>query len=732
MATAPTTPDRTDAHTTLSERDSKALLAEYGVPIAPERVVADASAAGAAADELGYPVVAKLNGDAIAHKTERGLVKLRLNDRGAVEAAAAELFAAAVPDDGDVSVLVAPMISGNRELIAGVVRDPQFGPTVMLGVGGILAEAVADVVFRPAPVDDVTASEMIDDLATQKLLGAFRGEAAVDRSQLVEIIVGLGRLAAERDDLASVDINPLIVQPDGSVVAVDGLVELGDGTTSGRPRARQRPSDEQFRALFEPKGVLVTGASTHPGKFGFVSLHNLLASGYAGGVYGTNLKGEEVLGVKTVADIAELPDDAIDLVFVCTPAAANPDLLRACAAKGVGAAFLTSAGYGEAGDEGQRAEEELVALADELGILLAGPNGQGVVSTPVNLCAQIVAPYPPAGGIGVASQSGNFVSSFMNMSRASGVGISRAVSAGNAAAVTVADYLDWYADDPATSVGLAYVEGISDGRGLMDRLAGAAARKPLVLVKGGATEGGAQAAASHTGALAANDKIFDGECRAAGIIRAGTVTEAFEAAASFATQPLPKGPNTIVLTTAGGWGVVTADAITRDPDIVLMDLPTDLQAAIDTKLPPRWSRNNPVDCAGGEVRDTIPEVLALIAEHPDVDAVIYLGLGIQSNQARMMREGRFYPDHGLERIVAYHERQDERFAEAAHALSVANDKPILVATELAVADPENAGPATVRRLGRLCYPSGGQAVTALGHMVRYAKFRRVRGEVRGR
>jgi acetyltransferase len=723
MATPPTTPDDFDARTMLSERDSKALLAEYGVPIAAERIVDDATSAGTAADELGYPVVAKLNGDAIAHKTERGLVKLRLADRRAVEAAAADLLAAATPADGDVSVLVAPMISGNRELIAGVVRDPQFGPTVMLGVGGILAEAVADVVFRPAPVDAVTASEMIDDLGTQKLLGAFRGEAAVDRDQLVEVIIGLGRLAAERSDVASVDINPLIVQPDGSIVAADGLVEHGASTDAVRPTARPRPTDEQFRALFDPKGVLVTGASTHPGKFGFVSLHNLLASGYTGGVYGTNLKGEEVLGVRTVADIAELPDDAIDLVFVCTPAAANPDLLRACAAKGIGAAFLTSAGYGEAGDEGQRAEDELVALADELGILLAGPNGQGVVSTPANLCAQIVAPYPPAGGIGVASQSGNFVSSFMNLSRASGVGISRAVSAGNAAAVTVADYLDWYADDPATSVGLAYVEGIVDGRGLMDRLAGAAARKPLVLVKGGATEGGAQAAASHTGALAANDKVFDGECRAAGITRAATVTEAFEAAATFATQPLPKGPNTIVLTTAGGWGVVTADAITRDPDIVLMDLPEDLRAAIDEKLPPRWSRNNPIDCAGGEVRDTIPEVMTLIAEHPDVDAVIYLGIGIQSNQARMMREGRFYPDHGLERIVAYHERQDERFAEAAHELSVSTGKPILVATELAVADPDNAGPATVRRLGRLCYPSGGHAVTALGHLIRYASYR---------
>ncbi len=726
------TPDTTtgpDAHTTLSERDSKALLLDYGVPVAGERVVADASGAGAAADELGYPVVAKLNGDAIAHKTERGLVKLRLGDRAAVEAAASELLAAARPEDGEVSVLVAPMISGNRELIAGVVRDAQFGPTVMLGVGGILAEAVADVVFRPAPVDALTASEMIDDLATQKLLGAFRGEQPVDRQQLVDVIVGLGRLASGRDDVASVDINPLIVQPDGRLVAVDGLVELrptGSGANGASAPTRSQPTDEQFRALFEPKGVLVTGASTHPGKFGFVSLHNLLASGYAGGVYGTNLKGEEVLGVQTVADIAELPDDSIDLVFVCTPAAANPDLLRACAAKGVRAAFLTSAGYGEAGDDGERAERDLVALADELGILLAGPNGQGVVSTPKHLCAQIVAPYPPAGRIGVASQSGNFVSSFMNMSRASGVGISRAVSAGNAAAVTVADYLDWYADDSETSVGLAYVEGIVDGRSLMDRLASAAARKPLVLVKGGATEGGAQAAASHTGALAANDKVFDGECRAAGITRAASVTEAFETAATFATQPLPKGPNTIVLTTAGGWGVVTADAITNDADLVLMALPADLRAQIDAKLPPRWSRNNPVDCAGGETRDTIPEVLAMIAEHPDVDAVIYLGIGIQSNQARMMREGRFYPDHGLERIVAYHERQDERFAEAAHELIDSTGKPILIATELAVADPNNAGPATLRRLGRLCYPNGGSAVTALGHLVRYAKHREAR------
>ena len=172
------------------------------------------------------------------------------------------------------------------------------------------------------------------------------------------------------------------------------------------------------------------------------------------------------------------------------------------------------------------------------------------------------------------------------------------MSAGNAAAVTVADYLDFYADDPATAVGLAYVEGITDGRALFDRLGAAAARKPLVLVKGGATEGGARAAASHTGALAADDKVFDGECRAAGITRAATVEEAFEAAATFATQPAPAGPNVVVLTTAGGWGVVTADAITRDPDLQLLALPDDLRdgdrpaaaAALEPQQPRRLRR----------------------------------------------------------------------------------------------------------------------------------------------
>jgi acetyltransferase len=711
---------------TLSEAASKTLVARYGVPLLDERTAPTVDDAVAAADAIGYPVVLKLCGEAIAHKTERGLVRLGVADTIAVRVAASELLASATPDDGAVELLVAPMVRGDRELIAGLVRDPQFGACVMLGVGGVLAEALGDVAFRLAPCDDLDADELVEDLATQALLGPFRGQPAIDRDALRAVVTGLARLAADRPDVASVDLNPLIVV-DGRPVAVDALVELAETEATATTPARARASNEGMRALFEPRGVVVAGASTHPGKFGFVALHNIRASGYSGRIAATNLEGTSVLGVDTVRSVDELPDGPWDLVFVCTPAGANPELLRACAKRGMRAAFVTSAGYGEAGDAGRQAERELVALAADLGMVLAGPNGQGIVSTPASLCAQIVAPYPPAGRIAIASQSGNFVSSFQNWAVETGVGVSRAVSAGNAAALTIADYLDWYADDDETSVSLVYLEGVADGRAAFERLRDAARRKPVVLVKGGTTAGGQRAAASHTGSLASDDRIFDGMCRQAGITRVATVEEAFEAAATFATQPRPAGPRTAVLTTAGGWGVVTADAVVASGALTLAPLPDDLRAAVDEKLPPRWSRNNPIDLAGGETRDTIPEVIELVAGHPEIDAIVYLGLGIQSNQAALMRSGPFYPDHGLERIVAYHERQDARFAQSAADVSDATGKPILTATELAVAAPDNPGPATVRATGRLCYASANRAVTALAHLWRDARYRQRRG-----
>jgi len=211
--------------TTLSEVASKQLLARFGVPVLDEQTVADPDAAARAADAIGYPVVLKLCGDAIAHKTERGLVRLGLRDAASVREAAARLLAAATPADGAVELLVAPMVGGTRELIAGLVRDPQFGPCVMLGLGGIFAEAVGDVAFAVAPLARGDAEDLIDALQYKNVLGPFRGEPAVDRAALSRVLESLGRIGAERADVRSIDINPLIVAGSQPVV-IDALVEL--------------------------------------------------------------------------------------------------------------------------------------------------------------------------------------------------------------------------------------------------------------------------------------------------------------------------------------------------------------------------------------------------------------------------------------------------------------------------------------------------------------------------
>jgi acetyltransferase len=488
--------------------------------------------------------------------------------------------------------------------------------------------------------------------------------------------------------------------------------------------ASDRPGlTDRFRQLFDPAGVVVVGASTHPGKFGFAALHNVLAAGYAGRVFAVNRDGEPVLGHPTISDLVDLPDGGADLAVLCTPPSANAELLKAAAAKGVGAVYVASGGYAESGEEGRRAQAELAAVAGDAGVLLVGPNGQGLVSTPSALCAQIVAPYPPPGPIAVASQSGNISSSLMNLAGRFGVGISRAVSVGNAAAVGVADFVEYFADDPETRVVVVYIESVSDGRRLIERLGRVAVRMPVVVVKGGRSPAGARAAASHTGALASDDRVFDGACRQAGLIRVESVEAAYDTAATLATQPLPPGGNVAVVTTAGGWGVLASDAIAATRGLRLVPPPDDLVAELDRRLPARWSRDNPIDLAGGETSETIPEVLGLVARHPAIDAVVVLGLGVQGNQARFEATGPFFPDHGLGRIVHFHERQETRYQEVVASLVAETGKPVLVATELTVSDPDNPALLAAARTGLGAHASAERAVLALGRLRWYARWR---------
>ena len=274
---------------------------------------------------------------------------------------------------------------------------------------------------------------------------------------------------------------------------------------------------------------------------------------------------------------------------------------------------------------------------------------------------------------------------------------------------------------------IAYLEGLSDGAQFVESLRAFTACKPLVVVKGGVAGEGARAAASHTGSMATDDRVFDGICAQFGALRADSVEAAYEWAASFATQPLPAGRRVVVFTTAGGWGVLAADACAA-AGLEVLPLPESIRARIDELVPARWSRNNPIDLAGGETRDTIPEVLDLICAHEEVDAVVHLGIGIQAASANALASGPFYPEHGLERIVAYHVRQDRRYAQAAREASERHGKPVLTATELVNTDRAygNSGPRGVQEEGRVCYPSAHRAVRALRALVDYAEYRRLR------
>jgi acetyl-CoA synthetase (ADP-forming) len=212
----------------LSEFDSKALLRSYGVQTVEEALAEDPEGAVRCARTLGWPVAVKLCATGLAHKTERDVVRLGIADEAGVREAANNLLARRAAEEGDARLLVQRMVRGRRELILGLVRDRQFGPCVMLGLGGILAEAIRDVVFRVAPLSAIDALEMIEDLRAIHLLGPFRGEPAVDREALAAALVALGRIGTEHDEILSIDVNPMIVE--GALpVAVDALVERDAG-----------------------------------------------------------------------------------------------------------------------------------------------------------------------------------------------------------------------------------------------------------------------------------------------------------------------------------------------------------------------------------------------------------------------------------------------------------------------------------------------------------------------
>jgi acyl-CoA synthetase (NDP forming) len=635
----------------LDERDAKALLAQYDIPTPLGVVVHTAEEAALAFRALGRPVVLKALGADIQHKSDRGLVAVDLRDEATVRTAFHRLMDLSA--GRAAGVLVEEMVPHERELLVGMRRDEQFGTVVAFGLGGIFTEVLHDVAFALAPLDEGDAQDLIAQLAARRLLGPVRGLPRVDTGELARIIGMVAQMAADHPEVAEIDVNPLLVSGD-SLVAADALVILrpaggaaggtvadacaagpsaatGAATLVGRSLLTLadpcRPAPN-LEAVFNPRGVAVVGASDDVTKWGGSLLRNLIDGGYAGRIYPVNPRGGTIFGLPAATDLDELPGlpGGPDLAVVALGAAQATAVVAACGRRGISAAMVIAAGFGEAGAEGARLERDLARAARDGNVTLIGPNCMGVLANSARLNAVgFVTLRPEAGPLSVVSQSGNIGTQLLMAAERRHVGLEKYISTGNQALTDAGDVLEYLAGDPHTSVIAMYVEGLEDGRRFFEVARQATPAKPVVVMRGGMTAYGRRAASSHTGAMAGSAEIFRAAVRQAGVLLAADPDEAMDLAACLAYLPLPRGPRVAVVTLGGGWGVLTADALAGS-GLELADLPADLLAAVDELLPSYWSHGNPIDLVAS-VRGGVPErIIELVADSDAVDSILALAL----------------------------------------------------------------------------------------------------------
>ncbi len=377
--------------------------------------------------------------------------------------------------------------------------------------------------------------------------------------------------------------------------------------------------------IFSPRRVAFIGASNSKAKWGGIVFRNIVKGKFEGGLYPINPKEEIIQGHKVYKDVNDVPHN-IDLALFSIPAAAMPGAVSSCVKKGIKAGVVISAGFAELGDAGLDLQKEMVSEANKGGMVLVGPNGQGIVSPSQKFYPWFPSFRPDPGVVGIASQSGNVSTTFAENLGEFGFGCSKIISAGNCADLGWPDYLEYFRQDPQTKVVLLYMEGTSDGREFFDAAKQTALEKPIVLLKSGRTRAGSAAASTHTGVLAGSDSVFDAACRQAGIYRADTLNEASVMAAALVSSPLPKGKRIAMVTGGGGYGVIAADSASK-LGLDLVGFSDETINKLKEMLPPWWAPNNPVDMVAGLGYGGPLEIIPVLMESGEVDGVILLGVG---------------------------------------------------------------------------------------------------------
>ncbi|MFB9903643.1 acetate--CoA ligase family protein [Allokutzneria oryzae] len=611
---------RAEGRTSLTAPEGRAVCTAYGIPTPEEGLAGSPEEAVRLAERIGLPVVLKIVSPDILHKTEAGGVLVGLTTAEQVADGYRTIVSNALRYNENAQVLgvqVQRMLEEGQEVIIGAATDPTFGKIVAFGLGGVLVEVLKDVTFRLAPTTTAEARSMVEGIAAAEVLRGVRGAEPVDAEALALLIHRVAELVTDFPQLAEIDLNPVLATPAGAT-AVDVRVVVDDRAAVEPVRLSQEEILASMNRIMRPTAIAVIGASSEPGKIGNSVMRNLVDGGYRGDIHPINPKATEILDRKAFASIADVPGE-VDVAVFAIPAKLVPRALEEAGAKGVAGAILIPSGFGETGDH--ELQDEVVSIARKHNVRVLGPNIYGYYYTPERLSATFCTPYDVQGGVALSSQSGGIGMAILGFSRSSGMGVSAIVGVGNKADIDEDDLLTFFEADHNTQLVAMHLEDLKDGRSFAETAKRVSRTKPVVVLKAGRTAQGAKAASSHTGALAGDDKVYDDILRQSGVIRAPGLNDMLEYARGLPLLPTPRGENVVIITGAGGSGVLLSDACV-DNGLRLMAIPSDLDEAFRAFIPPFGAAGNPVDITGGEPPSTYRDTIALALRDERVHALV--------------------------------------------------------------------------------------------------------------
>ncbi|MEW6443826.1 MAG: CoA-binding protein [bacterium] len=480
-------------------------------------------------------------------------------------------------------------------------------------------------------------------------------------------------------------------------------------------------SNHPLHRMLEADSVAFVGASNDPRTMGTIQLLNLLKGGYAGKIYPVHPREKTVLGLEAYASLRDIPDP-VDLAVITVPARVVPEIIEDCGAKGIRSAVITSGGFGELGDEGKRIEREIAQAARRLGIRFIGPNCIGIINPHRHINVTMFPYFQGPGPMGLASQSGTYVTQVIPYLEEHGIGYSRAISVGNKADIGLTDCLDYLGQDPSTRAIALYIEGLKRPRPFVETAKKVSALKPIVALYVGGTEAGARSSASHTGAVGAPARLMSGLLRQGGILEAASVEELYQWAWALATQPLPRSNRVAILTHSGGPASSMADACNRQ-GLQVPAFSAGTREAIRPLIPATAAFGNPVDLTYSTqpklLVETLPQILL---EDPGIDGLIIHGIMVSSWLAGLRKAAPdLLPDIPLEQMAAMIEPSMRKLA----SLPARYGKPIICSSFIGPSIEVATRILQAHQIPTFDTPE--KAVSAMAALNRYRRIRESRG-----